>query len=416
MFTQKNAAMPLPLSERQRALQGAAQLAVTGVTEATTAVQEIHRAIAKLPFTALQPLPATPVVALAHDTIADGVYGAIRGIAGAVGISARLAIQTLPPQWLPDRDAPSPAVAQAISALNGAFGDGLAAQDHPLTLGMAFAHRGRAVALTEAAFAEAYADARSTVVVFLHGLCCNETVWEFYRDGHQGRTYASRLQADLGATAVYLRYNSGLAIADNGAALAQQLDALMELYPRRIKRLILIGHSLGGLVARSAIAEAMTGETPWLQALSHLICLGSPHLGSPLERGGWRLTRALEALPFTQTFARWGRARSLGIKNLRHGHIRPEDSAGLDPDADFGTPPRACPRPAHVKFGFVGCVLGAFEDDALSRRVGDGLVPLASARAKDLIDADWAAYTRRHHLRLVNDPAVYAQIERWLRA
>lgn len=406
---------PLPLSQRQRTLSGAALLAATGVAEAATAVQEIHRAIARIPFTALKPLPATPVVALAHDTIADGVYASIRSLSALIGGGARLAIERLPPEWLPDDTPPARSSALAISALNGAFGDALAERDHPLTLGMAFAHQGRAVALTEAAFAAAYPDARDTVVVFLHGLCCNEAVWDFYREGHQGRTYAERLQADLGATPLFLRYNSGLAIADNGAALAQHLDALLELYPRRIKRLILIGHSLGGLVARSAIAEGMATSAPWLGRLSHLICLGSPHLGSPLERGGWHLTRTLERLPFTQTFARWGRARSIAIKNLRHGHVRPEDSEGLDPDTDFGAPPRACPRPAHVKFGFVGCVLGALEDDGLSRRFGDGLVPLDSSRAKNLIDADWAAYTGRHHVRLVNDPAVYAQLQRWLR-
>lgn len=404
----------LELSERQRLASGAADLVATAVVEATSAVQDVHRAIARLPFAALKPLPATPVVALMHDTIADGVYAAIRGIAGAVGIGARLAIQALPPSALPDGERPSPLAAGAVSALNGAFGDSLAARDHPLTLGMAFAHQGRALELSEAAFAAACPDARGTVVVFLHGLCCNESVWERDRARHQGRSIPERLAAELPATPLFVRYNTGLGIADNGAALVQLLDHLLEVYPRRVQRLILIGHSMGGLVARSAIAQAMASDAAWVSRLSHLICLGSPHLGAPLERGGWRLTRAFEALPFTPTFARWGRARSLGIKHLRHGYVQPEETEGWDPDADFGAPPRACPRPAHVKFGFVGAVLGALEDDALSRALGDGLVPLESARARALVDADWAAFTGRHHLQLVNDPAVYAQIRRWL--
>jgi len=405
----------LVTTETQRSLDGAAAVAVTGLTEITTAVQEIHRAIAAIPFGLLRPLPGTRATAFTHDTIADGVYDSIRTVMQGVGAGARLAIKSLPPEWLPDRAAPPRWSSDAISALNGAFGDHLDAQGHPLTLGMAFAQQGRSVALDETAMAAAYPQATGKVAIFLHGLCCNESVWDFYRAEHDGHSYAERLAREEGFTPLFVRYNSGLAMADNGAALNQLLDGLMEVYPRRIEQLVLIGHSMGGLVARSAMAQAMDDDLGWLRPTTHLFCLGAPHQGAPLETWAWQGARLLDAVPFTTPLARWLKARSVGIKHLRHGYIHPDDGAQGDLDIERGGPATACPRPAHVRFGFIGSVIG---DDAASdaaRFWGDGLVRLSSARAQTLIDADWAAFTGRHHIRLANDAAVYAQLREWLR-
>lgn len=404
----------LVTTETQRSLDGAAQVAITGLTQVTTAVQDIHRAIAAIPFGLLKPLPGVRATAFTHDTIADGVYETVRTVMQGVGEGARLAIKSMPPEWLPDREAPPPWSSDAISALNGAFGDHLAAQDHPLTLGMAFAAKGRAVSLDAVDMATAYPQATGKVAIFVHGLCCNESVWDMYRADHDGQNYAERLAREAGFTPMFVRYNSGLAMADNGAALAQLLDGLMEVYPRRIQQLVIIGHSMGGLVARSALAQAMADDLTWLRRTTHLFCLGSPHLGAPLEAWAWQAARLLDAVPFTVPFAGWLKARSIGVKQLRHGHIRFEDCVDEDLDGVFGTPAGPCPRPDHVRLGFIGTVLGADAYSPVSRFLGDGLVRLSSAQATSLGDVDWAAFSGRHHIRLVNDRDIYNQLLAWL--
>jgi len=117
---------------------------------------------------------------------------------------------------------------------------------------MTFVHHGRALPLDAAAWAAAHPQATGKVAVFVHGLCCNESVWDLHRVHHDGQNYAERLSREAGFTPLFVRYNSGLGIADNGATLSQLLDGLMEVYPRRIQHLVLIGHSMGGLVARGS--------------------------------------------------------------------------------------------------------------------------------------------------------------------
>ncbi len=407
---------PLVSTDPQRTLDGAAQVAVIGLTQVTEAVQAVHRAIAAIPFSMLGPLPGARGTAFTHDTIADGVYDAVRIVTRGVGEGARRIIRALPAEYLPDPEAPAPWQGQAISALNGAFGDRLAEHGSPLTLGMTFVHHGRALPLDAAAWATAHPQATGKVAVFVHGLCCNESVWDLHRAHHDGQNYAERLSREGGFTPLFVRYNSGLGIADNGATLSQLLDGLMEVYPRRIQHLVLIGHSMGGLVARSALAQAMDDDAAWLKPTRHLFCLGAPHLGAPLEGWAWHAARLLDRLPFTAPFGGWLKARSVGIKQLRHGHLRLTDGVNEDLDSVFGSAAGPCPRPANVRLGFIGSSLGANPDALIARWFGDGLVRLASAHAALIGEADRASFSGLHHLQLSNDRRVCDQLIAWLRA
>ena len=87
------------------------------------------------------------------------------------------------------------------------------------------------------------------------------------------------MHAELGYTPLYLRYNTGLTVADNGQQLARQLQKLLAVYPQPVDELVLIGHSMGGLVARSACQQASAENLPWLNLTRMVICLGSPHQG-----------------------------------------------------------------------------------------------------------------------------------------
>jgi pimeloyl-ACP methyl ester carboxylesterase len=156
---------------------------------------------------------------------------------------------------------------------------------------------------------------------------------------------------------------------------------------------VLLGHSMGGLVARSACRAAAAAQHVWLGRLRRLVFLGTPHQGTPLERGGRWLERALEASPYTAPLARLGAIRSAGIRDLRHG-----DATPLPPNV------RCC------------AVAGRLGPDPF----GDGLVPVASAlgraarRGRCLaFDHAWLA-PGLGHLDLLDHPEVYRRLRAWL--
>jgi len=75
----------------------------------------------------------------------------------------------------------------------------------------------------------------------VHGLCLNDRHWR--RDEHD---HGAALADDLGLTPLYLRYNTGLHIGDNGRDFAKMLETLLRNWPRPVEELVILGHSMGG--------------------------------------------------------------------------------------------------------------------------------------------------------------------------
>ena len=125
------------------------------------------------------------------------------------------------------------------------------------------------------------------MLIVIHGLCMNELQWTSQRAG-QPVNHASALSAALGYTPVYVRYNTGLHVSDNGHLLANQLNELLAKWPVPVTELSVLAHSMGGLIARSALHTARQTGQAWPRMLKNLVFLGTPHHGSPLERvGNW---------------------------------------------------------------------------------------------------------------------------------
>src|SRR5947209_16903136 len=178
-------------------------------------------------------------------------------------------------------------------ALNGIWGNHLRGG---VRLEMEIRRRGSAVATTPEELAAAFPDATSRIAVFVHGLCESDEAWWVLarnRDGTRRRNYGERLQDELSFTPAYVRYNTGLHVSENGRALAHRIAALVAAWPVRVEELVLVGHSMGGLVARSACHYAEKDGLPWTDAVRHVFCLGTPHLGADLERGANALSWAL---------------------------------------------------------------------------------------------------------------------------
>ncbi len=398
--------------------RGAADLGGRAFDQITARIHEWHRAISDLPFEALAQTPATrsgsaPVRAL-HDGITDGVYTAVRlsgtAVIGAATQILRAAERTSLAAPLPERSLGAHG-AQLLAAVSGLVGDDMAARRNPLTTRLGFYHDNRRVELRSATLAAAYPDAGPRLAIFVHGLCCTEHAWSLYRDEQpaDAADYGARFAA-LGYTPLFLRYNSGLHISQNGRLFARALDRLLAAWPVAVEDIVLVGHSMGGLVARAAAHSGAQRAAPWTAKVSRVFCIGSPHLGAPLEQVVNRGVARLQRYRLSQPLARILGIRSAGIKDLRQGATHDTDWRGRDLDA-LGPAPRATiARIANARYHFLGSTLGNATGDRLARTIGDGLVDLPSATARELADADSATLTRVHHVRLINHPLVW----RWI--
>jgi len=212
------------------------------------------------------------------------VYQSIHGISRLVGQGVAAALTRLEPllQRLEGQGDASFERAAFIAALNGVMGDRLQASGNPLATSMSLQLDGQALDWTRP---PAQAQVTGKVLVVIHGLCMNDLQWTTQHDG-QTVNHATTLAQALGYTPVYVRYNSGLHVSENGQLLATQLQNLMRHWPIPVTELSVLAHSMGGLVMRSAVQTAQVDGLPWLKPLKNIVFLGTPHHGSPLERAG----------------------------------------------------------------------------------------------------------------------------------
>jgi pimeloyl-ACP methyl ester carboxylesterase len=311
----------------------------------------------------------------------------------------------------------------ALGAVNGVVGDALAARTNGLALDMSLRAGDQYLTLTPEGLRDAVPDPSSSLVVFVHGLCATEWSWclgaEAYH-GDPGANFGTLLARDLGVTPLFLRYNSGRHVSENGRDLAALLDALVTHWPVPVKRIALVGHSMGGLVIRSACHLADEDGRPWRRSLTHVACLASPHRGAALEKLGNVLGGVLEAidLPGTRIPGRILQGRSAGIKDLRYGYIRDEDWAGFDPDALLEDRSGPLALLDDVAYCFVSATVTRDPEHPVGALLGDLLVRGPSASPEALTRRAFALDTGRYgavlHHQVQCHPDVYAQLRAFL--
>lgn len=387
-------------------LRGISRMAVDATTGVADLAEALQARIAHTPARLGGPLVQAPV----HG-IARMVYGTVRGITRVVGSGIDLVLARAG-ALLGEMDSP-PGREAALAALNGVLGDYLHDTDNPLAIPMQWRSAGRV--LTPAAMAQDSALAHAPqLLVLVHGLCMNDLQWQ--RNGHD---HGAALARALGLAPIYLHYNTGRRISTNGQALARQLDALASALPGA--RLHILAHSMGGLVARSAVHCGSLAGHGWPRRLRNLIFLGTPHHGAPLERGGHAFENLLGLSGFTAPFTKLSRVRSAGIMDLRHGSLLDEDWAA-QPSGATSKQRTPVPLPAEVRCHAIAAHLGAGPVSPRQRLVGDGLVPLRSALGEHpdprhalsfAAGSTWIA-AQTGHLDLLSAPEVYAQIRQWL--
>ena len=344
--------------------------------------------------------------------------GSVRGVTHLVGGTAEALLGWLAPVLAAadPRQPPRPEREAVVAALNGVLGDHLAATDNPLAITMAFRRSGHPLPLERYALRSCLAGLTPRVAVLLHGLCMNDLLWQ--RSGHD---HGEALARECGYTPVYLYYNSGLSVSTNGRILAALMERLYDAWPMPIERLGMIGHGMGGLVARSAIhhgALMLRNSLRWPSRVNDLICLGTPHQGAPLERAGHGVDLLLGDMPYAAPLARLGNVCSAGINDLRLGNIvsAPASQLGTHSVTPVGLPEQ-------TRCHAIAASLGAVDGSLKGRMLGDGLVPVASAlgqhanpdRRLEFAPDRQAVVFAAGHLDLLSSAEVYGRVRDWLR-
>ena len=401
---------PSPRPDELRALS---RLAGAELGSGAGGIGSLHDAIAQRVFGALG--PAALPVRHTHDAIARGVYLSLQGAGALAGLAAG---EVLSRRAGGDGRSLSttPRGAQALAILNGLYGDALEAEASDLQEPMAVRAHGRVVPPEPGALRAAFPAASGRLVVFLHGLMETEHAWRL-----GGRpSYGERLAGDLGSSALDVRYNSGRHVSQNGRSLDELFEALVAAWPVPVEEIALVGHSMGGLVARSAAHQGAEAGHAWAGRVRHVVSLGTPHLGAPIAQGVHYAAHALHAVPETRPLGRFLRRRSAGIRDLRQGSLVDRDWEDCDPDALRAAACAEVPLLAGATHCFVTASVTRDPDHPVGRLVGDALVLTSSAagrgrtRRLPFREEDGMHVGGAHHLALLNHPAVYARLRAWL--
>ncbi len=435
-------------------ITGTKDLIFDAIEETANLVEQMHRLAARTtfrPLALIEPLSTlSQAVKGVHDTTASGVYFMIRTVNRGVqklldtgtGLVVSGLSQTSETQKNQDKISPqqhqsstlSPKhllpttllIEQSEAILNGLYGDYLSKKNNPLDLKMRFRLGGNILPLEKTAMAQAFPDATGKICIFVHGLMCTEHSWnigseKFYND--PSMNFASQLKTDLGYTPLFVRYNTGRHISENGRAFSDMLSRLMDCYPEDIEEIVLAGHSMGGLVSRSAAHYGHKENAAWTQKLKHIFCIGSPNLGAPLEKAVNLLSSLLHAfaVPGTRAPAQVLKSRSDGIKDLRFGYTIDDEWMDKNPDALLQNHRHNLPLVETVGYYFVAATVTADPNHPLGLLIGDIMVRVPSAAGRHRSDPEKSipfrsglVFSGMNHLHMANHPDVYKVIRQIL--
>jgi pimeloyl-ACP methyl ester carboxylesterase len=307
----------------------------------------------------------------------------------------------------------------ALGLVNGAIGDALDARGNSLDLTMALRYGDVYLDLDAEAPLRELAAATPKVAIFVHGLATTEWSWCLGSAAYHGdpaATFGTMLARDLGYTALYLRYNSGRHISQNGRLLAQKLQRLVDAYPAGVDEIVLIGHSMGGLVVRSACHYAALDRLDWVTRVRRVFCLGSPHRGAPLAKLGHLMTAALGAIdtpaprsppacsppaaPASRTSAAAASSTKTGSAAISTPSRPPRSSRS---PCSTPSPTTSSPPPSPAIPGTLSASSSAICSSAYRARAA-----LAASVTPSRSTPTTTAASSHHQLQ--NHPAVYAQI------
>jgi pimeloyl-ACP methyl ester carboxylesterase len=389
-------------------LQGASRLTIDGVNGIIALVEAVHHIINRL----------GGLLGKSNQNQTTGitgmVYRHIRSVSGLVGGGTDLLLKKLSP--LLGETSSSIEREIILSVLNGVLGDHLAARENPLAIPMQFRRNGTPLTMDTQAVNKLVRQYDGKIVLMVHGSCMNDLQWN--RCGHD---HGAAIARDLGYLPIYLYYNTGRHISQNGREFASLIEGFIGQLSQ-LKELVIIAHSMGGLVSRSAFHYGKAANHSWLNHLKKIVFLGTPHLGAPLERAGNWIDVLLDISPYSAPFSRLGKIRSVGITDLRYGYILDEDWKGHDRFKSSENRRSHVPLPEDVQSYTIAATTCKESSKLGDQLVGDNLVPLNSALGHHKNAELTLLFPKTHqkivrnmnHLDLLNQSEVYETIKYWL--
>ncbi len=418
----KTTVKPVALAEF---FEGLAQLATTGVVEVTDIVEAIHREVI------LRPLGRFNKNHINNwqRGITGRIYGTIRQVMLMVGSNLASVLRVYQRIVMQKQVQPLPdSLKKLVNVLNGVMGDHLVNNKNPLAVPMML-YDSEGTPQCEVPLGQeelsiqkeqsVQKELSGRVVILCHGLCMSYLSWQSQEGDGLGDAI-KRSQPDT--TVLYLDYNTGRRISHSGRQFCQMLQGLVDRNPH-ISQIDLVGHSMGGLVSRSALFYGEQDHLDWVKRVGNLITLGSPHHGAVLERIGNYVQEIIGKLPFAGSLAKLGDMRSAGIIDLRHGSIRDVDWKSLEGRSvlpqDFRHPTGL---PSGIKTYFAASALvETHYESKMTDMLGDGLVSVASALGEDdsehalfVPDGHKAVFYGVSHINLIHSRRVREQVVAWL--
>ncbi|MCP3875258.1 MAG: hypothetical protein GY699_19155 [Desulfobacteraceae bacterium] len=387
-------------------IRGAGNLAIDAITGITDLVEAMHHKIVSV----------GGILGRPNQTRTTGitgmVYRNIRTVSGLVGNGIDLLLKQF--SSLLGEKCSSPEREVVLAALNGVLGDHLALRNNPLAIPMQFRRNGVPLAIDDQFFDKAVQQSNGKIVLMVHGSCMNDLQWN-----SQGHDHGGALARDRGYLPVYLHYNTGLHISQNGREFADLIEVLLNQLPQSAE-LVIIAHSMGGLVSRSACHYGKAAGHSWLNHLQKIVFLGTPHHGAPWERAGNWIDTILEISPYSAPFSRLGKIRSAGITDLRYGNILDEDWTGRDRFECSGDHRSPVPLPDDLQCYTIAATTSNNLTTLSDQLAGDGLVTINSALGRHKNDDLNLLFPETHqwiardmnHMDLLNQPEVYETIKK----
>lgn len=389
-------------------LQGIASLVTDATIGITDLVEAMHRQIVHPPF-----LPSTPIQHLISG-LAGITYKNIRWSTKLIGNNIGNVLGRL--------TAAHPKIKNTYktdairSVLNGVIGDYLERNENPLAITMQIRHEAEAISIDKKSIGKAYPTINGKILLMVHGACMNDIKWTQKKHNH-----GLALAKELKKTPVYLNYNSGLHISTNGQNFSALIEELIQNWPLPVEELVIIGHSMGGLVSRSALYYGQQQQKLWTKHLKKIVFLGTPHHGAPLEKIGNFLDAVLEAIPYTKPFAKLGKIRSAGVTDLRYGNLLDEDWKNIDRFKRQADKRQHLPLPQKVACYSIAGIVGK-KTSVAAQLLGDNMVNVKSALGahKDYTktlnfkqENTMIAY-ENNHIGLLSDATIYNKLKCWL--
>lgn len=391
-------------------LQGITRLLTDATLGTTDIVESMHHRIVHPPL-----LPSTPIQHLISG-IAGITYRNIKWSTRLIGKGIDKSLGKLSPLLGEIKESPKKDI--LVSILNGILGDYLEMNDNPLAIQMNLRNQDRTILMDTVSKAKEITNVNGKLLIMVHGSCGNDFQWN-QEDHNHGIALADKFDK----TALFLHYNSGRHISSNGKDFNELLETLFNTWPVPIKEITIIGHSMGGLVMRSAYHYGQLNNEGWIKHCKKMISLGTPHHGAPLERIGNYLDTLLHVIPYTTPISKLGKIRSAGITDLRYGHVVEEDWKDRDRFELSGDQRNIVPLPEEVECFAIAGITGKTSDKPSILKSGDKMVSLNSALGihKDIEKSlkfkksnTWISEETTHS-ELLSNKNVFNQLASWLK-